>query len=70
MKNNGTIHITVWTIGEEYPVAFHIQLIAGNCEYRLLYNSEFLGYYSKNNMPHTVRNIISESIDDFAYISI
>jgi len=65
-KKNGTIIITVWTVGEDNPVAYHIQLLAGTLVDRKLYDNQVLGYDSKKNMPYIVRNTISDLIDDFA----
>ncbi len=66
-KAIGQLIIEVWTVGDDYPIAFHIKLTAGNLDENI-YEDSTLGYGSKNNVPHTVRETISDMVDRFAII--
>ncbi len=65
-RKNGTILVSVWTIGGGNQVTYHIKLNGGSLVDRQLYNKEVLGYDSKKNIPYIVRNTISDFIDEFA----
>ena len=62
----GFIHITVWTVGEDYPVAYHISINSGNLNNVREYTNAQLGYGSKSNIPDTVKESISSFIDELA----
>ncbi len=66
---SGKIHVHVWTVGDDYPIAFHIEMQADNmsagyAEYA--YEHEILGYGSKQNVPDSVRESISKLMDNLA----
>lgn len=65
-KKIGSIHVKVWTVGDEYPIAYHIAISAGNLANTRQYESAILGYGSKRNVPDSVRESISKLIDDLA----
>jgi hypothetical protein len=68
-KKIGYIHVKVWTVGDDYPIAYHIAISAGNLassQESLEYETAFLGYGSKRNVPDSVRESISQLIDDLA----
>ena len=62
----GLIHIQVWTVGDDYPVAYHISINAGNLNNVRVYTEAYLGFGSKSNVPDTVKESISSLIDDLA----
>ena len=62
----GVIHLIVWTVGDDYPVAYHITIRAGNFSDPGVYENAVLGHGSKSNVPRTVRETISELMDDLA----
>src|SRR5690554_834144 len=62
----GNIHLKVWTVGDDYPVAYHIAINAGNLDSGSEYENTHLGYGSKGNVPESVRESISQLIDDLA----
>ena len=63
---NGTINITVWTVGENDTDAFYIQLQGGTLVDMKAYDNSVLGYDSKKNIPSIIKNTITDLIDDFA----
>jgi len=65
-KRTGNIHVKVWTVGDDYPIAYHIGISAGNLANPRNYETAFLGYGSKQNVPDSVRESISQLIDDLA----
>jgi len=65
-KKLGIIHVKVWTVGDDYPIAYHIAINAGNLANGREYETAFLGYGSKRNVPDSVRESISQLIDDLA----
>jgi len=62
----GDIHVNVWTVGDDFPIAYHIAINAGNLANGREYENAFLGYGSKRNVPDSVRESISQLIDDLA----
>lgn len=62
----GVINVTVWTVGDDYPIAYHIAIAAGNLAEPRQYETALLGYGSNKNVPDTVRKGISDLTDDLA----
>jgi hypothetical protein len=62
----GSIHVKVWTVGDDYPVAFHLELQAGNLTNEKEYRGAVLGYGSKQNVPDTIRKKIAELVEEAA----
>ena len=58
--------LTVWTVGDDYPVAFHINISCGPVSKIDLYQTAILGYASKNKMERIVKESIDDLIQDFA----
>ncbi|MFN7712990.1 MAG: hypothetical protein ACK5OI_11490 [Curvibacter sp.] len=65
-KKIGNIHVKVWTVGDDYPIAYHIAINAGNLTNTRQYESSILGYGSKRNVPDSVRESISKLVEDLA----
>ena len=64
----GTLYINVWTVGEDYPIAYHIEIRGGYLGASNLYTDSALGFGSKNNVPKTVKRVISGLVDKMAII--
>lgn len=62
----GDIAVTVWTVGDDYPIAFHIEIGAGNYSNLGLYKTAMLGYSSKQQINDSVKKSISELVDQLA----
>lgn len=62
----GSINVRIWTVGDDFPVAFYIELKAGNLTDVDEYKRAMLGYGSRKNVPETVRNAITELVEDAA----
>lgn len=62
----GSIHIKVWTIGDDYPIAYHLSIRAGNYTDFGIYTNAILGYGSKENVPETVKKLITELVEELA----
>ena len=65
-QKTGSIRVRVWTIGDDYPIAYHIKLSAGSLRFSNQYSGEYLGYDSKENLPSVIRNAISGMIENMA----
>ncbi len=69
---HGIVSFTVWTVGTNYPVAYHISLMAGTMgPDRALtvldrYTDAALGYCSKKQLVAIVKQTIDSMMEDFA----
>jgi len=64
-KKVGRLWFRVWLVGDDYPIAYHFKCKAGNY-FRYCWEYENLGYGSKENVPDTIKKIISEVIEKLA----
>jgi hypothetical protein len=64
-KKKGSLWIKVWTVGENYPVAYHIKCKAGNY-FDYFWEQEVLGYGSKENVPNSIKESVGELIEQLA----
>lgn len=64
----GSLHVAVWTVGDDYPVAFHIEITSGNLADTDQYKRAMLGYGSKKDVPATIRKQIEELVEDAAVV--
>jgi len=62
----GAIFIIVWTVGDDYPIAFHISISAGNYVDLDLYQNAYLGITSKQYVSKVTRETISDLVDNLA----
>lgn len=62
----GSLVATVWIVGTDYPIAYHIELRAGSFNSAREYSDAALGYGSKENVPATVKTALSDMMDDLA----
>jgi len=66
----GFLTCEVWTVGEEYMVAYHVDCNAGS--YLMprmpgsLWNRAILGYGPKDQLPDAVHNGLKAMVDQFA----
>lgn len=67
-KKFGHIHVRVWTVGDDYPIAYHIMIDAGSFAKGREYQDAILGYGSKRNIADFVRESISKLVDDLAVV--
>ena len=67
-ENVGFIGLTVWVVGNNYPVAYYIRCTFENfTECNSLMNElSTLGYGSKDNVPDRIKKFIGEYIEKFA----
>jgi hypothetical protein len=65
-KKIAIIHIKIWTVGDDYPIAYHIAINAGNLANMREYQAAILGYGSRLNVPESVRKSIAQLVDDLA----
>lgn len=65
-SDRGDISIIVWTVGDDYPIAFHIEISAGNYSNLGQYETAILGYGSEQKITESVKESISELVDDLA----
>ncbi len=66
-KQIGAISLGVWIVGDNYPVAYHlrykfIKLEAGT----KIWDTERLGYGSKDSVPDSIKEDIDKTIEDLA----
>ena len=60
------VHVHVWTVGDDYPVAFHITLSGGPITRLDAFETAILGYGSKRSIEEQVRKSIRQLVEDFA----
>jgi hypothetical protein len=56
----------VWTVGDNYPVAYHVECRAGSFANSSILKDAVLGYGNKKNVPDTVKESISNIVSEFA----
>lgn len=69
IKNNdrtGYLWCGVWTVGDDFPVAYHVECKAGSFENPTILSDTVLGYGNKRNVPETIKKSIDEIISRFA----
>ena len=54
------LEFLIWTVGDDYPIAFYVDLAAGN------YRKATLGYGSAEGIEQQVKKSIDGLIEDFA----
>jgi len=62
----GTIMINVWTVGAEYPIAYHVSIIGGTTAKFSCHENAFLGISSKIQIENDVKKAIDVLIGTFA----
>ena len=64
-KKRGSLHIFIWTVGDDYPIAYYIRCKAGNY-FGYFWEIEALGVSSKDNVPDKIKKTIGEMIEELA----
>lgn len=64
-KKRGSLHIFIWTVGDDYPIAYYIRCKAGNY-FDYFWEIEALGVSSKDNVPDKIKKTIGEMIEELA----
>lgn len=62
----GYLWCKVLTVGDDYPVAYHIRCIAGNYNQFDVWETEYIGYGNKSNVPETIKKTLSKAIEELA----
>lgn len=58
--------LTVWTVGDDYPVAYHIQISCGPIRGGSTFDHAFLGYDSKEGIKKAIKESFDQLITPFA----
>lgn len=64
----GDISVTVWTVGSDYPIAYHVSIEAGNWNSFAVHKNAYLGYGSKATVPDIIKKDINELVQQFAIV--
>jgi len=67
-KKIGRLFIKVWTVGDSYPIAYHVSCVAGSCLVPSYWVYSYLGYESKESIYDSIKKIINESIEELATV--
>lgn len=62
----GMLWCGVWTVGDNYPVAYHVECTAGSFEQPRILSEAILGYGNKRNVPETIKKSIDDLVSQFA----
>lgn len=62
----GRLWCGVWTVGSDYPVAYHVECKAGPFSKPEMLSDEHLGYGNSRNVPDQLRKSIDEMVSEFA----
>ena len=65
-KKIGNLWCGVWTVGDDYPVAYHVECQLGSFQKDRILTDAVLGYGSKRNVPDTIRKSIDDIVSRFA----
>ena len=65
-KKTGSLRFTVWVVGDDYPIAYHVKCDAGNFRDFSIWSRAFLGYGSKKNVPSTIKKALNDLIEKLA----
>jgi hypothetical protein len=67
-KNNSVaaIYFDIWTVGDDYPVAYHISVKSGPVSNADMYTNAYLGYGSRVDVPETVKKAIADFMEELA----
>jgi hypothetical protein len=66
-KEIGTIYLHIWTVGQDYPIAFLLELKAGcwGSAYRI-FETRHLGFNSKEHIKDEIKKSITTFIEELA----
>jgi len=61
----GVIIVKIFTVGSDYPIAYHINLSAGNLS-QTLFEAEYLGIDSADTIEKAIKNSIRQLVESLA----
>ena len=75
----GYISLEIWTVGHDYPIAFHVSCKSGSIRHYhfiesglacspIIWEKAFLGYGSKDSVPDDIRNSVESLIEKLAIV--
>ena len=64
----GTLYVTVWIVGTDYPIAYHIEIGARAFSGDGGFENAVLGYGSKDNVEETVKTSIAGMVEELAVL--
>src|SRR6476661_45978 len=62
----GLFECETWTVGSNYPIAFHVQCAGGSMDEPREWHYASLGYGPQNKMSETVRETLDSIIQEYA----
>jgi hypothetical protein len=62
----GLFECEVWTVGSQYPIAFHVQCAGGSMDEPRNWLNATLGYGPKEKITDTVRTTLDSIVGDYA----
>lgn len=62
----GLLLCSVWTVGDDYPIAFHVECKAGPAGNPSILTDAYLGYGNKRNVPDTIKKVLDEIVSGIA----
>ena len=67
-EDTGVIQFIVRTVGDDYPVAYYLKCEFGILGHGTIWESDALGYASRDKMLGIVKKTIDEMIEELAII--
>jgi hypothetical protein len=65
-ERTGQLWCGVWTVGKDYPIAYHVECKAGTMSTPELLSKAVLGYGSRTTAPDAVKKAIDQMVESFA----
>lgn len=62
----GYLWCGVWTVGDNYPVAYHVECKLGSWKKSDILEDAVLGYGTKENIPESIRKTLDQIVSRFA----
>jgi hypothetical protein len=65
-EKTGNLWCGVWTVGNSFPVAYHVECRMGSMKQSRIVEDAVLGYGNRSNVPETIRKTLDRMVSDFA----
>ena len=65
-KKVGSIWFRVWTVGDDFPIAFYVECRAGSYKNYDIWHEETLGFSDVKGIKQVVRNELTRMIENLA----
>lgn len=62
----GYLWCGVWTVGTDFPVAYHVECKCGSMSNPTTLTDAVLGYGNKKNVPESIRQALDSMVSKFA----